>query len=212
VEICTIPLYPNYLDLINKKESHQSSSLQLQLYTYYLPPPARASASLFVAGGLIPGLGTKSAVCNGRLCNCEAVANGVDDVVSPPVGLLLVGQLQGEEYDDQANEQTRVQCGRENVVIARPPSKVSVFDVLVKDVSNDSPRTIVKGGSWRNETSSSEDNRCNEVTSATAREEAGGGVDDGGDESTEEEEPHGCVVDWAVGTKDTSRTDETPQD
>lgn len=125
--------------------AHQNlpSSFMIYPVNHQLPLFFFLSPSTSLNFTRLPMLRSKGAIGKNFLYDGLPITNVVDDVISPPVWLLLVVYLQGKEDDDEGNEQAAVKSCRENVVVSGPPADVSILDHLVENVADDGPGSVV---------------------------------------------------------------------
>lgn len=99
-----------------------------------------------------------------RTKGCTSAVSGIDkDRITPPnldgvdSNRSVLRELKTEEDDNNGARKTSIESGRENVIVLAPPGKVTPPNHILENESNQSPWHVVNGRSWRNSTSSRED-------------------------------------------------------
>ena len=151
----------------------------------------------------------RSFIRNVLNCHSCEIKRGRHNIVTPPIGRVLLRELERQKDQDRANSQTAIQTGRSNVVVVTPPATVLVLDNLVEDVAHDTPCRVVDRGSRRDHARTTKDKGHVDVAERRFREHACEQVEERWTQSAGNEEIHQTVVEL-TRTEDTRWADKTP--
>lgn len=120
-------------------------------------------------------------------------------------------ELQAEENQNSTDRHTRIESGRQHVVVLAPPSKVPPPDPVLEDETDNTPRYVVDSGSGWDITRTRVDNGEVDVFNDGVRVAACNEVRDARCDGSNKEEENETIVDLTFG-KLTSWSDHTPDD